>query len=201
MKKKIALAVAALVLVLCVAVGGTIAWLISTSAPVKNTFTVGDIEIDLWEHPVQSDGYTLDSTASVVTAVDNYVMIPGRVLEKDPTVTVKKDSEACWLFVKVEESENFDDFMAYQMAEDWTQLKDASNEDVDGVFYQELDATAADTDYKILADDQVLVNDTVTKQALNSLSSNTYPSLTFTAYAIQKESFTTVFDAWTEASK
>ena len=49
MKKKGWLSVVALVLVLCCAVGGTLAWLTDTTDPVTNTFTVGDIDIDLTE--------------------------------------------------------------------------------------------------------------------------------------------------------
>ena len=49
MKKKIWLSVAALALVLCCAVGGTLAWLTDKTEPVKNTFTIGDINIDLSE--------------------------------------------------------------------------------------------------------------------------------------------------------
>ena len=99
MKKKGWLSVVALVLVLCCAVGGTLAWLTDTTDPVTNTFTVGDIDIDLTE----SDHLDLK-------------MIPGRTITKDPKVTVKAGSEACWLFVKVQKSANFADFLTCDMA-------------------------------------------------------------------------------------
>ena len=77
-------AMLALVLVIGCAVGGTVAWLTAQTGPVVNTFTYGDIDITLGE-----------------TTGNNYKIIPGVDIEKDPKVTVKKGSEACWLFVKV----------------------------------------------------------------------------------------------------
>ena len=49
MKKKATIAVTALLLVLCFAIGGTLAWLKDETKPVVNTFTYGDINIDLSE--------------------------------------------------------------------------------------------------------------------------------------------------------
>ena len=83
MKKNVLIPIVAIALVLCCVVGGSLAWLVDQTDPVKNTFTVGDINIDLTE-----------------TTTD-YKMVPGNTIAKDPTVTVKADSEASWLFVKV----------------------------------------------------------------------------------------------------
>ena len=88
MKKKTLALVLALTLLVAGVVGGTLAWLTDQTAEVKNTFTVGDINIGLTE-----------------TTAD-YKMIPGNTIAKDPTVTVKANSEACWLFVKVEVRES-----------------------------------------------------------------------------------------------
>ena len=49
MKKKAWLSALAVVLVLCCAVGGTLAWLTQKTDAVVNTFTVGDINITLTE--------------------------------------------------------------------------------------------------------------------------------------------------------
>ena len=49
MKKKVWLSAAAIALVLCCAVGGTLAWLSAKTDPINNTFTVGDISIQLAE--------------------------------------------------------------------------------------------------------------------------------------------------------
>lgn len=185
MKKKAIVAVVALVLVLCCAMGGTLAWLVAKTDPVVNTFTYGDINIDLSE----SDDLDLK-------------MIPGNSIKKDPVVTVKKGSEACWLFVEVKESENFDDFMTYAIADGWTAL-DANT----GVYYREVTASDKDQEFNVLKDNTVTVKNTVTKQMLNALDKNedgsdktenekTYPTLTFTAYAVQKDNVNSAADAW-----
>lgn len=177
MKKKVWLCAAAFVLVLCCTIGGTLAWLNATTDPVVNTFTVGDINIDLAE-----------------TTGETYKMVPGNTLEKDPTVTVKAGSEACWLFVKVEESDNFDTFMTYDMADGWTELSG-----VNGVYYRTVPATAADTDFAVLKNDQVVVKETVTKQQLQGVKDN-HPTMTFTAYAVQQDNIADAAAAWAKVT-
>lgn len=181
MKKKSFVMVLALVLVFAVAVGGVVAWLTDTTGPVKNTFTVGDINIALTE------------TGTNEAGEKSYKMIPGTTLDKDPKVTVKANSEACWLFVKVEKSTNFDTFMTYAMADGWTEL-----DGHDGVYYREVGATTADTSFSVLAGDKVTVKDTVTKTNLNDLTETTYPTLIFTAYAVQKDNINSAADAWSK---
>lgn len=200
MKKKAIVAVVALVLVLCCAMGGTLAWLVAKTDPVVNTFTYGDINIDLSE----SDDLDLK-------------MIPGNSIKKDPVVTVKKGSEACWLFVEVKESENFDAFMTYAIAEGWTlyntttsgsNIKTDNTTDDTYVIYREVDANTANagTSYQVLAGKEeyqngyVTVNDAVTKKMFAALTEATRPTLTFTAYAVQSDNVTTVADAWTIAT-
>lgn len=174
MKKKV-LSIVAVVLVLCCAIGGTLAWLTDKTASVKNTFTVGDINIELTE------------------TTTNYKMVPGNTISKDPKVTVKANSEACWLFVKVDKSANFDSFMTYDMADGWTELPS-----VTGVYYREVAATTAATDFSVLKGDSVSVKDTVTKADLNALTQNTFPTLTFTAYAVQKDNVADAATAWSK---
>ena len=175
MKKKTLALVLALTLLVAGVVGGTLAWLTDRTAEVKNTFTVGDINIDLTE-----------------TTTD-YKMVPGNTIAKDPTVTVKANSEACWLFVKVTESENLNNFITYTIANGWTKLQD-------GVYYREVPASAADQTFSVLAGNTVTVNNTVTKTMLETAKTDA-PTLTFQAYAIQKDHFTTADAAWAEVSK
>lgn len=166
MKKKSLALLLAIALVVVGAVAGTVAWLTDRTAAVKNTFTTSDITIELTETPVE-----------------NYKMIPGCTIAKDPKVTVKADSEACYLFVKLEKSENFADFMTYEMADGWTELTDVAG--VAGVYYREVPAGTADASFDVLAGNKVTVKDTVTKAKMNALTQATYPTLTVTAYASQ----------------
>ena len=198
MKKKAIVAVVALVLVLCCAMGGTLAWLVDSTTEVKNTFTYGDINISLWEHELNDDGLTLSTDVFTGAEQTGFKMIPGNNIKKDPTVTVKADSEASWLFVKIEESENFDDFMTYDIADGWTQLTvDAKgNEITDLIYYREVAATTADTNFAVLANDSVSVKDTVKKDMLNE-DLFVAPTLSFTAYAVQRDAnITTAAQAW-----
>ena len=181
MKKKATIAVTALLLVLCFAIGGTLAWLVDESDKVVNTFTYGDINIELSE-----------------TTGTNYKMIPGNDITKNPKVTVEANSEACWLFVKVEKSDNYADYLAnYTIADGWNEL-----DGVAGVYYREVDAATAlaGEDYQVLAGDKVTVLDTVTKSMMEDIKNNVVdePTLTFTAYAVQKDGFDTAALAWAE---
>ena len=185
-KKSLALVLALAMIVVCV-VGGTLAWLTDKTAPVTNTFTYGDINIKLAE-----------------TTGTSYKMIPGYTIDKDPKVTVKAGSEKCYLFVKVEKSTNFDNYMNYAIDNAWTELES-------GVYYIKIDTEAEkNVAYNVLgagsetysnveytwSDNQVLVKPTVTKTMLNALTADTQPTLTFTAYAVQlNKNNTTEFTA------
>lgn len=179
----------ALMLVLALSVvgviGGTMAWLIANPAPVVNTFTYGDINIELDETDTGLDGDGEDTT-------NEYEMMPGQTITKDPAVTVKAGSEHNWLFVKLEKSENFDTFMTYTIAEGWTQLLDDAGNPVEGVFYRfqaEIDPDDEDVVIPVLQDDEVIVREDVTKEMLNALDTEGYPTLTVTAYAVQYVGF------------
>lgn len=171
MKKTLTM-VLAFALIFALGIGATLAWLTATSDTVKNTFTTSDINITL--------------TETKGSANREFKMVPGHTITKDPKVTVKAGSEPCYLFVKVEKSSNFNSFMTYEMAAGWTQLKDKDNQDVPGVFYREVDALTDKQEFYVLKDNQVQVNENVTKADMNALTDTTkYPTLTFTAYASQ----------------
>lgn len=183
---KVVAALVALTLVCCFAIGGTIAWLVTETDPVVNTFTYGDINITLTE----TDTGDNDNNPNT----NKYVMVPGHTITKDPKVTFKANSEDAWLFVKLEKTANFDDFMIYEIADGWTALQG-----VDGVYYREVSKVAQDTEFTVIKDDTVTVKGEVTKEMLNALDANgesDYPKLIVTAYAVQKANINTVAEAW-----
>ena len=191
MKKKISTKVLVMLLVsllVCGSViGGTLAWLVDQSDVAVNTFTYGDVNIDLDETDTDRDDDSNPDT-------NEYEMIPGETIIKDPKVTVKAESKACWLFVKLDESANFADFMEYEVADGWTQLKDAQGNDIVGVYFRDVaEVGADDVVYGVLLNDEVKVKDTVTKEMLNALDPEgqeaTYPTLSVTAYAVQMSGF------------
>ena len=190
----------AIALLVGTAVGGTLAWLTDKTDSVKNTFTVGNIDIELNE------------------TKDDFKMIPGYTIEKDPKVTVKAGSEKSWVFVDIDEGNNLDKYITYVVGSGWTQLeKNDKDKDIKDqlIFYREQPALtgddAVDAVYSVIgymngdtfAPDKVQVKETVTKADMDALlkkdaegnvdmengkpvyDADKLPTLTFTAYAVQ----------------
>lgn len=183
MKKKTLALLAALVLVIGCIIGGTLAWLTAKTDAVVNTFSTSDIKIELKE-----------DTGTV------YKMIPGYTISKDPKVTVLAGSEKCYLFVKLEKSQNFDTYLEYAIADGWMQ---GNGTDIPkNVYYRVVEASDSDQAFDVIKDNQVTVKDTVTKEQMNALDAEgvVKPTLTITAYASQlHKNATETFDpatAW-----
>lgn len=123
MKKKSLITIISVTLILVVAIAGTLAWLTDRES-VTNVFTVGNIDIELDEAVVDKYGNPLkDDGSGTMVPVDkvedadrtqtptdadkkegnHYHMVPGETYVKDPTMTVKKDNEPCYvrMLVKV----------------------------------------------------------------------------------------------------
>jgi predicted ribosomally synthesized peptide with SipW-like signal peptide len=195
MKKKTFVMILALVLVLGLAVGGTIAYLTATSSEVKNTFTVGKIEIKLEEH---SDG---TSTGDVVTSRENIKVLPGSTVAKDPFVTVLSGSEKCYVYAKVVNSlavtrnSAATNVATLTLGTGWTPVATKTADGVVTTLYKygtEVDAATAD---QVLAAvfTQVKIADDVTSEELPSLQNKT---IVIQAYAHQSDNVTaTVMDA------
>lgn len=180
------IALLALVLVIGCVAGGTVAWLVAKTDTVTNTFTYGKIDIALAE-----------------TTGKDYKIIPGTNIAKDPKVTVAADSEACWLFVKVEETGTFvADKVTYAIATGWTQGD--GTEIPSNVYYREVSAEDAKTgvNYYVLAGNATYPNGVITVSAdltkENIPAAN--PTLKITAYAVQQENIDTAADAWAKVT-
>lgn len=163
-------AIAALLLV-AVTVGGTLAWLQANTDPVTNTFTPTTI------------GVVLEET---LPAEKTAKMIPGQDIDKDPEVTVTAPDTEAWVFIVVEESENFDDYLTYTVDAGWTPYDTANTARQEGVYYKNV-PQGTTADIQILTGDKVTVLEGVTKEAMAQLTSETYPKLTFAAYTVQKD--------------
>ena len=211
--KKIFAVLLAVILLIGGTVGATIAWLQDTTETVTNTFTVGDIDIDLKEHNLNADG-TLDRDDEV-TSVDTYKILPGTSQPKDPFVRVKAKSEACWVFIKVEEKNNASSYIDYDIdlktetGGVWTALGTS----YPGIYYVDQTATTSDLTLNILKDQKVTYPNTLERDDLEALfttddsgnktvkNSDNLPKLEFTAYAIQKANGDGTFtaeEAWEE---
>jgi len=161
MKKRTIALLLACCLAVGVAVGGTMAWLTTQSSEVKNTFTTSDISVELKE-----------------TKTD-FKMIPGYTIEKDPKATVISGSEECWLFVKLEKSTDFEQYLTYEMADGWTLVEGQTN-----IYARKVETSNIGTAYSVLKNDQVTVLGSVTKDMMTNAKTS-QPTLTITAYASQ----------------
>lgn len=179
----------ALTMVVGCAVDGTVAWLVSESESSVSTFTLGDINIKL----------TGESESQPLK------IIPGVEIKSSLKVTVEPNSEACWLFVKVEGT-NWSHFpdangtakVSYSVAggtSGWTPLSSYP-----GVYYREVSAGDAQTGVEYDVNGVVAVSKELTKAEVNSIASGTQPQLSFTAYAVQRYSFEDAAKAWEAAN-
>ena len=202
--KKFALIAVCAALLVCGTIGATVAWLTSTDK-VENTFTVGKVAITLDETKVNSNGLPPIDPEQRVSA-NAYHLLPGQSYLKNPTVHVDKDSETCYVFVKVENgiaaleaasTEARPNIAAQIASNGWIALDGVPN-----VYYKEYTKNAVATeDTDLLVFSMFTIADNAdTLDAWSSVNTNT--KVTVTAYAIQEEGFANnVLAAWAEVSK
>ena len=117
--KKLTIAVVALSLILLGVVGGVAAWLVAQSSEVTNTFTVGQISIELTETSSDTDK-TEDNGGYKFTHV-----LPGDKLNKVATVTVNEGSEKCYVYVLI--TNNLNGYAEYNMNTSWVKIGEKDN--------------------------------------------------------------------------
>lgn len=169
--KKLVITVVALSLALVCVIGGTLAFLVATSNTVTNTFTYGKIELELWEG---------DETNQSGKAYDN--VVPGDVLDKDPVVTVTEGSEACYVYVLIDNQ--LGNAASYNIADTWTEVGTNDTK----VLYRYntvVDAKEADQDLAVFTT-LTFVN-TLTKENVAALADK---DVVLTAYAHQSDNTT-----------
>ena len=203
--KKLIILVCCLALVTAMSLGATVAYL-TANGSVTNTFTVGKVNppVDpddpshddpalagyLDEKAVSKDGKEVeDSTARVLG--NEYKLIPGHEYIKDPTVHIGPDSEACYIFVKIENGISAVTDTITPVS-GWTKV-----EGEDNVWYQKCSATE---DNGKNVDFVVFEKFTVKSDAsATDLAAVVDKSIVVNAYIIQAEGFDTAADAWAEA--
>ena len=176
-------AVAALLLVV-MTVGGTIAYLQDKTELVTNTFDTSNLDITLQEHEYNETDNTLKDTTTS-SGQDNYQMVPGKTMPKDPFVTVAANSEKLWLFVQVADN-SASTYLAFSVKttgdDAWTKLEGVTG--VDNVWYMIVDASDAAQNFYILTGNEVTVKN-LTNTQMDDITDANKPSLQFTAYAVQ----------------
>ena len=206
MKKTIAI-VALVVLVAVASVLGTLAYLTSTDT-VKNTFTVGKVNITLDEAEVDMNGVAVTPAKRVKK--NEYKLMPGHTYTKDPMVTVLAGSEPSYIkmtvtFSKANELDAIfaptgadltSIFKGYDSA-NWIakgNTKDAAaNTRTYEFWYKEtVGAPTADVALDALFD-SITIPGEITQAQLETIKDMT---ITVTAYAIQADGFADAEAAW-----
>ncbi len=194
-KKKALLLSFCAVLLVVASVLGTMAFLTSQDQ-VLNTFTVGNVKINLDEADVTPDGVTVP-TASRVHEND-YKLMPGHTYTKDPTVTVLAGSEES--FIKMEVTVNKHELLWHSgldvrncfqgYSSDWiyiTDKADRTNDTRTYVFYYKDTVSALDGNVVLPAlFTEVVVPDTLTNETIKLLDGL---NISVKAYAIQADGF------------
>ena len=191
--KALLLALCAVALVVTT-VFSTMAYLTSKDS-VTNTFTVGKVAITLDEADVTNN------TSSRVQR-NAYHLLPGNTYTKDPTVHVAANSEDSWIFVKVEngiaafeaatstEEGGYKTIAEQITANGWTAL-----DGVTGVYYKSYDKSTTGADL-VVFENFKMADNANNVDGWGNISADT-TKVTVTAYAVQKDGFTTASAAWT----
>lgn len=214
--KAVVLLLAVVLLIGCVA-GGTIAYLMANTNTVTNTFVVGDIgDLKLYEN---DEEITTATTKS-------FTIVPGKDLTKNVTVsysytdvtTDKKDDVAVYVFVKVETTDwsvtNNKDYAITETVEDtegdettrnllswsidsgWTYLTTEENA---RVYYKAVAENASLDKAVVIAENgKITVSSEIAKTNIDAVAAGA-GNITFTAYAIQQDTFSDATAAWAAA--
>ena len=206
MKKSIALVMMAVLLV-AASVMGTLAYLTSTDT-VKNTFTVGKVNITLDEAEVDMNGVAVTPAKRVKK--NEYKLMPGHTYTKDPMVTVLAGSEPSYIkmtvtFSKANELDAIfaptgadltSIFKGYDSA-NWIakgNTKDAAANTRTYEFWYKETVGAPTADVALVAlFDSITVPGEITQAQLETIKDMT---ITVTAYAIQADGFANADAAW-----
>lgn len=191
-KRKALLLTFCAVLLVVASVLGTIAYL-TANDKVTNTFTVGQVAINLDEAKVNPDGTPVPDANRVKE--NSYKLLPGHEYTKDPTVHVNAVSEDSWIFVKVENgiaayeanaTKDYKQIADQITANGWTALEGVAN-----VYYKSYAQSATGTDFVVFENFKVSdIANTVDDWA------NITEKVIVNAYAIQADGFTTAEEAW-----
>lgn len=185
-----------MVLLVGFAVGGTIAYLITSTGPIQNTFVSGNIGT-----------LTLAETAENPSLTNGkFVIVPGKGLTHAPAVTYTAPTEnnigEVYIFITVSggswtynsETNKFTaDELSWTVDSNWSYLKKDGS---DYVFYR---TTSGTLSAPIISGSTITVNTTIQEGTDMDAAVAAADGLTFKAYAIQAEGFDDATAAWAQA--
>lgn len=200
-KTKLLTTLGAVALIGAIGVGSTFAYLSATTQTVTNTFTVGNVSFDglnggLTESLVARDrtGNYVDADGVAWSVTENTYenLVAGEDLYKDPTVHIAANSEDCWVYAKIV---NTNPALTITYSGDWKDVTEAYKAaknitvDIDYVVYAKEDKVVKSTEVtNSTIFTNVHVGDTVT-------GGTTFDPITVKACAVQAAGFTSYTDA------
>lgn len=167
------------VIVIVATLSTTWAWLSSKSEQVTNTFAGGAITVTLDEAQVDPTGKAIPDGERVIA--NNYKYVAGSVLDKDPTPTVLKGSEKCYVFLCVENELN-ELFTTNTDTVSWISVNEKDGKTL-YIYKDIVDATDEDAVLNPIFT-QVTVSGDLTQNDVASLGEK---MLNVTAYAVQSD--------------
>lgn len=195
------------VLLVAASMLGTMAYL-TDNKTVTNTFTVGQVKIKLDEAKANPDGSLVENADRVKG--NSYKLLPGHTYNKDPMVTVLKDSEASYIKMTVtfSNAKELDAIFAPNGADmtkifngynstNWiykgnTKNATANTRTYEFWYKETVDAPNGNVALDALFD-SITVPGTITNEQLATIKGMT---ITVNAYAIQADGFADAEAAW-----
>lgn len=198
MKKNNAVMLLILVVLLCITLIGTYAYQVYTQDTIRNTFTIGDVSVELYEKG-DTDNFTEGKS---------YTLERGTLYEKNMVVNVSANSEDCFVYIVMQndlapiEAEKSNPTMGNQNVVKYTpvatQISDngwtertTQSSDIK-IYWKEIDVStdAGELDF---------MTEFRTKESFDyddvRKDDGTSPVMSFTLYAVEKGSMTED-DAW-----
>lgn len=190
-KTKLISSAISLMLIVCFAITGTVAWLIDATEEVTDTFTFGEVEIKL----IDLDSSATDNTwANSVHAgndglytANKFKLIPGATLTFNPAVQVVDGSEDCYIFVKIEPQSGLEKYTTINLGSGWVKVDDASNIYAYGTESVMTKTSAGNKTTGFVYNGTLVVNSSVTSADVKDATDLT---VKVTAYAIQADHLT-----------
>ena len=202
-KTKLLTTLGAVALIGAIGVGSTFAYLSATTQTVTNTFTVGNVSFEggleggLTESLVKrgTDGKYVDADEAGVWSVkeNEYKnLVAGEDLYKDPTVHIAANSEDCWVYAKIV---NTNPDLTITYSDDWKDVTTA---------YKAAKKITGDIGYVVYAKEaKVVKSDKVTNSTIFTnvkvgdtvTGTTTFKPITVKACAVQAAGFASYTDA------
>jgi len=138
-------------------------------------------DIEIFEHEVNRTEHGDYETETNEVTENDYVLMPGVDVPKDPTVRIKEYTGLkAWLYVEIVETNVPTSIVTYATASGWTELSGVTGPNRGKIYYRELtNAQTGDLEFPVLANNTVIVSESIPR--------GTTLKLDFYAYITQEK--------------